>query len=84
MTLENPDDAKKIIDNSHKHSKAPDHLKRLSINYDSSKDERKKIRELVAQAKEQSENDPNYVFKVRGPPWNPYIQDYLRKKNTPT
>ena len=49
---------------------AEDLFKNISISPDYNKDEREKIKALATEAKKNSEEDLNFVYRVRGPPWN--------------
>lgn len=70
-----------MVDGSRKLREAPDHLKGYTIAFDASPEQREKIRGMVAQAKIDTEKDPNWAYKVRGPPWNP-VTKYLKKRQT--
>ena len=43
---------------------------KISPTEDYTKNERKDIKRYVAEAKEQAEDDPNYIYKIRGTPKN--------------
>ena len=75
IMLKNLEEAKKIIANSRKLADAPDHMKGFNLAFDASKKQRDTIRAMVAEAKQKSEQSPNLKFKVRGPPWAPYIKE---------
>ena len=79
VTLKDHNDAKEIIKNSKKLMDAPDSMKGFNLAYDASKKQRDQIRTLVAEAREKTEQSPNLKFKVRGPPWAPFIKEL--KKN---
>ena len=49
---------------------APEQLKNLSIAYDMTIEERNTLREQVKVAREKTQKSTNWVFKIRGPPWN--------------
>ena len=79
VSFETHEEAKDIIDNCQKLKDAPAHIKGYSISFDASTVERQHINSLVAEAKEKTKNDPDYVHKVRGPPWQPFIKPIKRK-----
>ena len=59
---------------------APEHLQSLSVCYDMTETERAKQKELVVNAKEKSQNDPNWRFKIVGPPWDLQERRIRKKK----
>ena len=62
---------------------APDHLQSLSVCYDMTEAERAKQKELVNAAKEKSQNDPNWRYKIVGPPWDLQERRTRKKKIEP-
>ena len=79
----------KVLQNCDKLGEAEDLFKNISVSPDYNKDEREKIRALATEAKKKSEEDLNFVYRVRGPPWNlrlkilqsvNYNQTYKRHK----
>ena len=84
LVFNNHAEAKKVVDSASKLRNAPQDsgLKSFSIDYDASKEQREEIRKLVAQAREQTQaaNDPKVMFKVRGPPWNPQIREFVKNE----
>ena len=81
VNLKDHEDAKSIINNTRKLMDAPDHMKSFNIAFDASREQRDAIRALVAEAKQKSEESPNLKFRVRGPPWAPYLKE-MKKSNT--
>ena len=73
-------EAKKVVDSAPKLKNADVTMKSYSIDFDASKEQRDEIRKLVAEAKERSKEDPNVVFRVRGPPWNPQLKEFANTK----
>ena len=45
-------------------------MKALGVAYDMSKDEREIVRKMVNEAKDKTKQSTNWIFKIRGPPWN--------------
>ena len=58
---------------------SPEHLSRVNICYDMTKDERSSMKKLVEDAKTKSKNSPKWDFKVRGPPWNPKTDRFPKR-----
>ena len=79
VVLENKNDKEKIMKNVNKLAKAEPKLKNISISHDYTKDEREAIKSKVAEAKEISEKDLKYTYKVRGPPWNLRLKKFEKK-----
>ena len=59
---------------------APAHLQSLSVCYDLTETERAKQKELVNAAKEKTQNDPNWRYKIVGPPWDLQERRIRKKK----
>ena len=79
VTLNNYSEAKQVMDKCFKLKDAPDHLKSINLSYEATAAERNNIRDMVAEAKKKSENNPNLIFKVRGPPWNPVEKEFKKQ-----
>ena len=47
-----------------------DEFGKISVTEDYTKNEREVIKRYVAEAKEKTEGDPNYIYKIRGTPKN--------------
>ena len=62
---------------------APEYLQSLSVCYDMTEAERAKQKELVNAAKEKSQNDPNWRYKIEGPPWDLQERRTRKKKIEP-
>ena len=78
IVLKSQDDAIGVVKNAKKLKVAPQDadLQNLSISHDLTKSEREIIKKMVAQAKEKSQNSPNWDFKVVGPPWKPVMTSF--------
>ena len=79
----------KVLQNCDKLGEAEALFKNISVSPDYNKDEREKIKALATEAKKNSEEDLNFVDRVRGPPWKlrlkklqnvNYNQTYKRQK----
>ena len=79
VVLENKNDKEKIMKNVNELAKAEPKFKNISISHDYTKDEREAIKFKVAEAKEKSEKDLKYTYKVRGPPWNLRLKKFEKK-----
>ena len=79
VVLENKNDKEKIMKNVNELAKAEPKFKNISISHDYTKDEREAIKSKVAEAKEKSEKDLKYTYKVRGPPWNLRLKKFEKK-----
>ena len=77
--MSDPAEIQAIMDNCKNLKGAVDHMRKYSVCYDMTKEERVKIKELVNSTKEKSQNTPKQDFKVRGPPWQPEIKIFLKK-----
>ncbi|KAI4823548.1 hypothetical protein KUCAC02_012129 [Chaenocephalus aceratus] len=66
------DDKEKIFKNVRKLKNCENKYQRISISNDYNKEDRELIRNKVeeAKAKTAADESKNYVFRVRGPPWN--------------
>ena len=77
ISFDSHDEARRVIENCPKMREAPEHVRKLNIGYDASKEQRANIKALVGEAKVKTAADPNgKVHKVRGPPWQPYLRPY--------
>ena len=79
VLLENHEEAKEVVEKSFKLKDADDQLKILTVSFDATKEERNIVREMVADAKQKTQDSPNLVYKVRGPPWNPALRHYPKE-----
>ena len=70
---------KQLFKNLRKLQQAEENIKILSISHDLTPEEREENRALLAEAKEKEANEPDYIFQVRGPPWNRVIIKTKRK-----
>ena len=70
---------KQLFKNLRKLQQADENIKILSISHDLTPEEREENRALLAEAKEKEANEPDYIFQVRGPPWNRAIIKIKRK-----
>ena len=80
LAFDRPEDAKRVIEGCPNLRGAPEHIKQIGIAYDSSREQRDTIRAMVAKAKEDNKNCPNGVWKVRGPPWQPYLKMFEKRE----
>jgi hypothetical protein len=80
IVLKNKADRGQILQKATKLADAPDNYKKISINADYSKEEREIVRKKVDEAKQLSEEDLNYVYKVRGPPWDLRMKKFPKKE----
>ena len=69
----------KVLQNCDKLGEAEDLFKNISVSPDYNKDEREKIRALATEAKKKSEEDLNFVYRVRGPPWNLRLKKFAKR-----
>ena len=67
VVLKNKNEKEKIMKNVNKLAKAEPKFINISISHDYTKDEREAKKSKVAEAKEISEKDLKYRYKVRGP-----------------
>ena len=80
ITFEHKSQKELVMKNAKELSEAETKFKETSISYDYSKEERAKIKEKVEEAKEMGKNDLNYVYKVRGPPWDLKIKKFEKRQ----
>ena len=69
-----------VMKNTPKLKEAQDPVKSVYLAYDMSYNERQTQKEMVSIAKDKTVNDPNYDFKIRGPPWK-LVEVKYKKKN---
>ena len=79
VTMKSAEAQSTVMDNLNKLGQAPDHLKALSVYYDMTQTERKFVKDRVDEAKEKSSKNPNWVYKMRGPPWNLQEKRYAKQ-----
>lgn len=82
VTFKSPEIVKLIMDNANKLASAPQHLKNLSIGYDLSVEERKVLKDKLNEAKDKNAKNPNFIHKVKGPPWNLQIIRFRKRDRT--
>lgn len=72
VTMGDCTDKVRLLKSLSKLRNAEERFKKISVTCDYSRDERDKIREKAKEAANMTEEDPskNFVFRVRGPPWN--------------
>jgi len=58
-------------------------IKKVGVKHDMTRDERTKDKELRDQAKEQSTGDENFIYIVRGVPWDRRIVKIKRVRKPP-
>ena len=58
----------------------PLHICKVSVCYDMTETERAKQKELVNVAREKTQNDPNWRYKIVGPPWDLQERRIRKKK----
>ena len=83
VQFENQEAQQKVMSNARNLRNAPDHLRKISICYDMTEDERQKTRDMLTEAKEKTESSSKYFFKVQGPPWALEIAQYRRRNQRP-
>ncbi len=83
VTFETNDDKMKVMKNLQALRSAEDMLKVLSVAHDMSKEEREVNNKLRVEAKKLNDEneEENFIYVVRGEPWNRKIQK-VRKRNT--
>ena len=69
-----------VMKNTPKLKEAQDPFNSVYLAYDMSYDERQSQKEMVSIAKDKTANDPNYDFKIRGPPWKLVEVKYRKRK----
>ena len=81
VELENDEVQRDIMQKAKNLKDAPEDLKKLSISYDLSKDQRTQVKELVNEAKQKSKNDKEFYYKVVGEPGSMTIRQFKKKLN---
>ena len=71
----------RVINGARNLQNAPENLRKISICYDMTEEERKKSKDMLEQAKIKSEQSSKYIYKIRGPPWALEEVQYRRRKN---
>ena len=80
--LNSMEEAIEVVKNCKKLKSAEQHLKKLSISHDLTRDERSHVKELVNEAKDKSKNSQEWDYKVTGNPWEPAIQRFRKRPAT--
>lgn len=72
VMLENIDDKSEIMKNLAKLKNAEERFKKVSVSHDLTDDQMKVLKERIEYAGELTKNDESgeFLFRVRGPPWN--------------
>ncbi len=76
VILKDKEDKPRIMTRLRKLKDAEEKFKNISVTHDLSQEERDHIKEKVEEAKDKEKNFSEgglYIFRVRGPPWNPRI-----------
>lgn len=60
---------------------ATDKLKNLSISNDMTQEQREENKKLLEERKRMQEQEPAFIFKIRGPPWNRYVAKMKRDQD---
>ena len=84
VCFENLATQQKVMENTSKLQHAPENLKKLSVNYDLTEEERSVQKTLVQEAQELSKNSKTHVYRVRGPPQSVKIVRFLLRKTADT
>ena len=80
VVLDSHEIQQEVMDNTPRLKDADDHIKSVFIAYDMTQEERQKTKEMVLLAKEKRDEDPNYEFKIRGPPGKMIEQKKFQKR----
>ena len=85
VVLDSHEIQEEIMKNTPRLKDAQDPFKSVYLAYDMSIEERQTQREMVSIAKDKTANDPNFDYKIRGPPWKMIEVKYKKKesKNNP-
>ena len=70
VVMESQEAQLRVMKNLRKLKSSPDHQKSLSIAYDTTLEERKILKDRVAEAKTKLSSSTAWMFKVYGPPWD--------------
>ena len=76
VEFENHEKQTEIMSNTRKMKDAPEHLKGISLSYDLSEDQRDELKKMVNQAKKDTLESKNSVWKVRGYPGNWTLREF--------
>ena len=57
---------------------ADDEIRKLSVANDLAPEERMEMKRLIEEAKNSEQNDPEFRYRVRGPPWNLVIRKFKK------
>ena len=80
VVLDSHETQDQIMKNTPRLKDAQEPYKSVYLAYDMSNKERETQREMVSIAKDKPANDPNYDFKIRGPPWKLIEMKYRKRK----
>ena len=79
ITMPDAATVEQIMSECTKFKDAPEHMSKYNVCFDMTKEERQTRKNLVEDAKKQTQNSPNWDFKVRGPPWLPEIKRFRKR-----
>ncbi len=80
VAMADEDDKIQVLVNSNKLKNAPEPFKSVSVACDMSKEEREENKQLVQEAKRlSSQESGNFIYLVRGPPWDRRIIRVVRR-----
>ena len=80
VVLDSHEIQEEIMKNTPRLKDAQDPFKSVYLAYDMSIEERQTQREMVSIAKDKTANDPNFDYKIRGPPWKMIEVKYKKRK----
>ena len=80
VVLDSHEIQEEIMKNTPRLKDAQDPFKLVYLAYDMSIEERQTQREMVSIAKDKTANDPNFDYKIRGPPWKMIEVKYKKRK----
>ena len=84
VVLDSHETQDEIMKNTPRLKEAQDPFNSVYLAYDMSIEEREIQRDMVSIAKDKSANDPNFDYKIRGPPWKMVEVKYKKEsKNNP-
>ena len=83
IKMNNSEDKRVLFRNLCKLKEDNSPYSRISVNHDMTKQEREENKKLISEAKELQDNDEsgNWIFKVRGPPWDRKIRKIKVNQN---
>ena len=64
---------KELFQNLWKLKNAPDRIANISVGHDMTKEEREETKRLVGEAKRLAKQNPDFKYKLKGPPWKRFI-----------